>query len=234
MPMSWTRRFPFDASTLWGVACSEIRRLATGAGARLRNGGASRVVVCVNGGQGHEVPGTWSASLEWLVDRLAPRFPTLGFVEVRYRVKSWRKLELCIEDARVAVGEHGGERTLLLGFSMGGAVGIAAASEERVERVVGLAPWIPARLDVSPLEGKRLDVLHGSLDRSLFGIPGVSAASSRAGFERVRARGVEGSYTLIRGALHGVAFRTRCALVPFPRAGAWANGVAAQLEGFAG
>lgn len=221
-------------TTLWGVDGSEVRRLATGAEARLRNGGASRVVVCVNGGQGNEVPGTWSASLEWLVDRLAPRFPELGFVEVRYRVKSWRKLELCIEDARVAVGEHGGERTLLLGFSMGGAVGIASAGEERVERVLGLAPWIPERLDLAPLEGKRLDILQGSLDRWLFGIPGVSAASSRAGFERVRAGGIEGSYTLIRGALHGVAFRAGGTLVPFPRARAWVNGVAAQLEGFAG
>ena len=89
-------------------------------------------------------------------------------------------------------------------------------------------------LDLAPLEGKRLDVLHGSLDRWLFGVPGASAASSRAGFERLRAGGVEGSYTLIRGALHGIAFRGRGTLVPFPRARAWANGVAAQLEGFAG
>ena len=212
----------------------DVRRLATGADARLQNAGAGRVVVCVNGGQRSEVPGTWSASLEWLVDRLAPRFPGLGFVEVRYRIKSWRRLDLCIEDAGAAIDEHGGERTLLLGFSMGGAVSIASAGDERVERVLGLAPWIPERLDLAPLDGKRLDVLHGSLDRWLPGIPGVSAASSRAGFERVRARGIEGSYTLIPGALHGIAFRRRGRPVPLPRARAWANEVAVQLEGFAG
>ena len=216
------------------MSASEIRGLATGAEARLRNGGAASVVVCLNGGQAKEVPGTWGASVEWLVERLAPRFPSLGFVEVRYRIKSWRRLELCIEDARAAVQEHGGERTLVLGYSLGGAVAISSADEGSVERVVGLAPWISERLDLAPLDGKRLDVLHGSLDRPLPGIPGVSAASSRAGFERAQARGVAGSYTLIRGAVHGIAFRARGRLVPYPRAHAWERGVAAQLEGFAG
>ena len=118
---------------------------------------------------------------------------------------------------------------------MCGAVAIASADEERVERVLGLAPWIPPRLDVSPLDGKRLDVLHGSLDRWLPGIPGVSPTSSRAGYDRVRARGVDGSYTLIRGALHGVAVRAGGGrLVSLPRARAWANAIAAQLEEFAG
>ena len=60
----------------------------TSAEARLTNAGARRVVVYVNGGQANEMPGTWSASLEWLVKRLAPRFRDLGFVEVRYRIKS--------------------------------------------------------------------------------------------------------------------------------------------------
>ena len=91
-------------------------------------------------------------------------------------------------DSRVAA-----RRTLLLGFSMGGAVSISAADEPSVERVVGLAPWIPDRLSLEPLRGKRLDVLHGSLDRWLPGIPGVSPALSRRGFERARALGVEGS-----------------------------------------
>ena len=74
---------------------------------RLR-GPAPSMVVCVNGGQAREVEGTWSSTLEWLVEQLAPRFPRLGFGEVRYRVKSWRQLGLCIEDARAAIGEAGG------------------------------------------------------------------------------------------------------------------------------
>ena len=203
--------------------------LRTGAEMRLTGDGAT-AVVCVNGGQADEVEGTWSASLEWLVRRLAPRFRQLAFAEVRYRVKSWRRLQGCVEDARAAVAEVGAERTLLLGFSMGGAVAISAADESSVDRVLGLAPWIPDRLSLEPLRGKRLDVLHGSLDRWLPGIPGVSPASSRRGFERARALGVAGSYKLIPGALHGIALRARSGRpVPLPRAAAWERHVAAQL-----
>jgi pimeloyl-ACP methyl ester carboxylesterase len=192
------------------------------------------MVLCVNGGQAREVQGTWSSTLEWLVKRLAPRFPGLGFGEVRYRVKSWRQLDLCIEDARAAIHEAGGERTLLVGFSMGGAVAISAADEPGVTGVLGLAPWIFDRLDLSPLEGKRLDVLHGSLDRWLPAIPGVRASLSRRGFERAQANSVPGSYTSIRGGVHGLALRAPTGLlVPLPRASAWARLIEAQLERFA-
>ena len=207
----------------------DVVALSTGAEMRLTGGGGV-AVVCVNGGQASEVEGTWSASLEWLVRRLAPQFPGLVFAEVRYRVKSWRRLEACVEDARAAVRAVGEQRTVLLGFSMGGAVAISTADEPSVERVLGLAPWIPDRLSLEPLRGKRLDVLHGSLDRWLPGIPGVSPASSRHGFERARALGVAGRYELIPGALHGIALRAHWGRpVPLPRAAAWERRIAAQL-----
>jgi dienelactone hydrolase len=207
----------------------EVVGLATGAEMRV-TGESATAVVCVNGGQAAEVEGTWSASLEWLVRRLAPRFPQLAFAEVRYRVKSWHRLQSCVDDARAAVAQVGAERTILLGFSMGGAVAISAADESSVERVLGLAPWIPDRLSLEPLRGKRLDVLHGALDRWLPGIPGVSPASSRRGFERARALGVAGRYELIPGALHGIALRAQWGRpVPLPRAAAWERRVAAQL-----
>lgn len=211
---------------------TEVAALPTGAEMRVTGETGRDVVVCVNGGQAAPVEGTWSASLEWLVRRLAPRFPHLRFVEVRYRVKSWQRLDLCVEDARAAVREAAATRVLLLGFSMGGAVAIAAADEPSVERVVGLAPWIPDRLSLEPLRGRRLDVLHGSLDRWLPGVPGVSPASSRRGFERARSLGVAGSYELIAGALHGIAVRVAGQPVPLPRAGAWARRVEAQLAAF--
>jgi len=103
-------------------------RLSTGAELRVTGPlDAPAAVVCVNGGQAAEVEGTWSASLEWLVRRLAPQFPELAFAEVRYRIKSWNKLDWCVEDARSAVAEIGARRTLLLGFSMGGAVSVRTA-----------------------------------------------------------------------------------------------------------
>ena len=210
-------------------------RLPTGADLRLTGPSDRAAVVCVNGGQRTEVEGTWSASLEWLVRQLAPRFPRLGFAEVRYRIKSWKRLDWCVEDARAAIQAVGAPRVLLLGFSMGGAVGISAADEPGVEEVLGLAPWIPDRLDLAPLAGRRLTVLQGSLDRALPGIPGVSPAHSRRGFERARALGVDGEYTLLRGAVHGMALRAHWGRqVPLPRAGAWAQHVARELERFEG
>jgi pimeloyl-ACP methyl ester carboxylesterase len=208
--------------------------LESGAELRLTNAGADRTVICVNGGQSKEVPGTWSATLEYLVHALAPRFPGLAFAEVRYRIKSWKVLDLCIEDCRAAIAETDGP-VMLVGFSMGGAVAISAADDPRIEGVIGLAPWIPDRLDVAPIAGKSLGVFHGSLDRWLPGIPGVSATLSRRGFERALALGAEGSYTLIRGGVHGLALRSpHGRLVPLPRASTWTRLVAAQLGDFAG
>ncbi|HEY3184423.1 MAG TPA: hypothetical protein VGJ77_16400, partial [Gaiellaceae bacterium] len=66
---------------------------------RIANALGGPAVVLVNGGRAELLPGTWSATLEWLVQRLAPRFPDLAFVEVRYRVRSWRVLDDCVDDA---------------------------------------------------------------------------------------------------------------------------------------
>jgi pimeloyl-ACP methyl ester carboxylesterase len=212
-----------------------VIRLPSGADLRRTGPDAAVIgVVCVNGGQGGEAEGTWSASLEWLVGRLAPCFPQLVFGEVRYRIKSWNRLDWCVQDAREAMDAIGADRLVLVGFSMGGAVAIRAAGDPRVEAVLGLAPWIPDRLDVGTLRGKRLDVLHGSLDRWLPGIPGVAPAGSRRGFERARAAGARGEYTIIPGALHGIALRAhRGRALPLPRARTWARLAARGLTGYA-
>jgi pimeloyl-ACP methyl ester carboxylesterase len=210
-----------------------VIQLATGAEMRLTGPTDRGAVVCVNGGQRAPVEGTWSASLEWLVKRLAPRFPTIAFSEVRYRIKSWSRLDWCEQDTRAAVEETGAPRTLLLGFSMGGAVAVRSVDEPGVEGIVGLAPWLPERLDLRGLRGRRLDILHGMLDRWLPGIPGVSPTSSRAGFERARALGVEGSYEVIPGAVHGLALRSPFGLIPLPRAGRWLDLSAARIGAWA-
>lgn len=209
-------------------------RLRSGAELRITGPAAAQLaVVGMNGGQAAEVGGTWSASIEWLVRRLALDFPQMTFAEVKYRIKSWNRLDWCIEDAQAAIEAIGAPRTLLLGFSMGGAVAARAAGEASVETVVGLAPWFPERISLDQLRGRRLAVLHGSFDRGLPGIPGVSPASSRRGFERARALGVEGEYTLIPGALHGIALRAHWGrALPLPRAHTWARLVADELARF--
>jgi dienelactone hydrolase len=206
--------------------------LATGAEVRRRGRPLGGSVVCVNGGQGTLAEGTWSATIEWLVGQLGARFPELELIEVRYRIKSWERFDECVADARAAIDVAGSQRVCLLGFSMGGAVAIGAAADVRVREVIGLAPWIPERLDVSTLRAKRLTVLHGALDRALPGIPGVSPASSRAGLERAREQGAIGEYTLIPHALHGAALRAPWGVVPLPRARRWRDLVAAELARF--
>ena len=182
--------------------------LSTGAEMRVTGRVDDYAVVCVNGGQAREVEGTWSASIEWLVDRLAPRLPELGFAEVRYRVKSWKQLESCFEDARAAVREVGAPRVALLGFSMGGAVSIAIADEPRVEEVVGLAPWIPDQLDSARSAGSGSPC---STARSTAGCPGSPACPrrtrSRASTAPANAES-RAATTLIPGALHGIALRS--------------------------
>jgi pimeloyl-ACP methyl ester carboxylesterase len=206
-------------------------RLSSGAELRISGGEGPLAVVCMNGGRHAEVEGTWSATIEWLVQRLRPRFPEVRFAELRYRIKSWRRFEWCVEDARAAIEAAGGERKLLLGFSLGAAVAIAVAGEPGVEEVIGLAPWFPPQLPLEPLRGRRFVVFQGSFDRPLPGIPGVSPSHSRAGFERARALGVEGEYMLIPGAVHGIAIRAPgLGLVPLPRARRWAEMVGAELE----
>ena len=209
-------------------------RLPTGAEARSTGPEEGILaVVCMNGGQGAEVPGTWSATIEWLVRVLAPRFSDLRFVELRYRIKSWKRIDWCVEDALAAIEDARTERALLVGFSMGGAVAVRAAGHPSVTGVLGLAPWLHDRLDLAPLAGRRLDVLHGALDRWLPGIPGVSPSISRRGFERARALGVEGTYTVIPGAVHGIALRRRSGkLVTLPRAERWAELAAADVARF--
>ena len=213
-----------------------VRPLASGAEARIRNGAAPLWAILVNGGTAKSVPGTWSATSELLAAELAPRFPEICFIEVRYRRKTWKELDSCMADAAAALDlahAEGVRDALLVGFSMGGAVSIGVAGHDAATSVLGLAPWIPGQLPLDGLRGKRLDVVHGAWDRYLPGVPGVSPRSSRDGFERARALGVEGTYSLIPGGLHGCAVRARSGrLVRLPRWRRWVEQVAAELERF--
>lgn len=213
-----------------------VVRLESGAEARVTGEAGGLAVVCVNGGRRNEAEGDWSATLEYLIDRLTPEFPQLSFLQVRYRIKSWRRLDLCIEDGAAAVEaavDAGATDIAILGFSMGGAVAIGIADHPSVSTIIGLAPWIPDRTDVSTLDGKRFAVAHGKLDAWLPGIPGVSPRHTLVGLERIRERGVETSHTLIPGAMHGVALHgPGDSLVPLPRAHRWVEFVADELRRF--
>ena len=210
--------------------------LPSGAEARWTGTPGRRAVVCVNGGTAAEIPGTWSASIEWLVRRLSQRFPELGFLEVRYRIKSWRRLELCVEDAAAAIGtakESGAEELALLGFSMGGAVAVRNAAAAGVELVAGVNPWLPPQLELGTLQGRRLAIAHGALDAPLPLIPGVKPSMSQAAAERARALGVEVEREVVPFGFHAVALRRRDGgLLALPGAERYADFVGDQLERF--
>ena len=215
---------------------SRVTPLETGGDLRRRNEGAPVVALLVNGGTAKVVPGTWSSTSEYLADHLEGRFPGVELAEVRYRFKSWNAFDECRADAEAALAvlaEPVRRPTLLIGFSMGGAISAAVAAAPCVQAVLGLAPWLPERLSLEGLRGKRFDVIHGSWDRWLPGIPGVSAAGSRQGFDRALALGADGTYTMIPGALHGCAVRRPSGkLLPLPRARRWVDEVAAGIERF--
>ena len=211
-------------------------QLATGAEARWTGVPGVRAVVCVNGGTSAEVPGTWSASVEWLVRRLSRRLPGLGFLEVRYRIKSWRQLELCVEDGAAAIDAaraSGAQELALLGFSMGGAVAVRNADAAGVELVAGVNPWLPPQLGLETLRGRRLAIAHGALDAPLPLIPGVNPSMSLAAAERARALGVEVEREVVSRGFHAVALRRRDGgMLALPGATRYAEIVGDQLERF--
>jgi dienelactone hydrolase len=210
----------------------------------LPSGGAIRfsgptdgpVVVCMNGGPARPVPGDWSPSIEWLVGQLVPRFPRVGFAELRYRVKSWRALDSLIADATDAVDasrRRGATTIALLGFSAGGAASLACAGSRGITTVIALAPWVPEQLDLSPLSGARVRVFHGNRDGERFGFPGVSPQHSRDAVARLRAAGVDATHTTIRGGVHGLAVRPFGRLVPLPHARQWLDQITSEVAHFA-
>jgi alpha-beta hydrolase superfamily lysophospholipase len=210
--------------------------LSTGAEARWTGTPGRRAVVCVNGGTAAEVPGTWSASVEWLVRRLAHRFPEFGFLEVRYRIKSWRRLDLCVEDAAAAIDtarESGAAELALLGFSMGGAVAVRNAAAAGVELVACVNPWLPPQLELGTLRGRRLVIAHGALDAPLPLIPGVKPSMSQAAAQRARSSGIEVERHVVPFGFHAVALRRRDGgMLALPGAGRYADVVGDQLERF--
>ncbi len=214
--------------------------LPGGAAMRVRGddaaGGPGGPSVLLLGGSTHrDAAGTWSATAEWLARRIHTERPGWTVGEVCYRFGSWRQLAEAAEDAHAAITalqDRGRPPRALVGFSLGGRVAVALAGGGSVRTVVGLAAWLPDGVDLRPLLGRSFHLAHGTLDRALPGLPGISPSISEAAAARAEALGVPTRLTMITGGVHGVAARGRWSgLIPLPRAGRWADVVIEAVAG---
>lgn len=119
---------------------------------------------------------------------------------LRYRMRGWNGAEASpVEDARWALREirsrHGDVPVMLVGHSMGGRTALRVADDPSVVGVVGLAPWLPEGEPRVRLGGRRLMVVHGTLDRW------TDPRASRAYVDAARAEGVTASWVPMTG--HG-------------------------------
>lgn len=109
---------------------------------------------------------------------------------LRYRYWGWNGTNAdTLADTRWALAQlamrYPGKPVVLVGNSLGGRAGVAAADDPSVTGVACLAPWLPAEQPTTPLAGRQVLIIHGSADHSQ-----ASAARSREFAARARSAGV--------------------------------------------
>lgn len=126
---------------------------------------------------------------------------------LHYRYRGWNAPEASpISDARWALDEvrrrYGDVPVVLLGHSMGGRVAVHVGDDSLVADIVLLAPWLPGGEPVTPVQGRRVLILHGDHDRttSLGASEAWAARAARtaASVELQRIQG--GEHTMLRHA----------------------------------
>lgn len=126
--------------------------------------------------------------------RRAGRADGLAVARLRYRERGWNGEQRSpVADAQWALDELGRRfpdvPVALVGHSMGGRTAFYAAGHRNVDAVVGLAPWLEPGDPVEQLAGRRILIVHGSLDR-------MTSATESAAYAR-RAAGVARSVSYI-------------------------------------
>jgi dienelactone hydrolase len=130
----------------------------------------------------------------------------LAVARLRYRERGWNgELRSPVADAKWALDELGrrfGDLPVaLVGHSMGGRTAFYAAGHPNVEAVVGLAPWLEPGDPVEQLAGRRVLIVHGSLDRM------TSAAESAAYARRAASVARSVSYIGVKADAHAMLKR---------------------------
>lgn len=125
----------------------------------------------------------------------------LAVWSLRNSVRGWNGAEMSpLQDARWALEQissrHPGVPVFLVGHSMGGLTAVCAADHVQVEAVVALAPWLSPGTPVSAVAGRKVLIVHGTLDR--WTSPSASLAFAR----RAAASAESMQYVALKGVGH--------------------------------
>lgn len=132
----------------------------------------------------------------------------LAVARLRYRVRGWNgSAESPVPDVRWALDQLAarfpGAPAALVGHSMGGRAALYAAGHPSVRAVVGLAPWIEPGDPYAQLDGRRVLLAHGDLDRM------TSPSGSASYAAHAREAGASVSYVSIHRERHAMLRRAR-------------------------
>ncbi|WP_258805380.1 alpha/beta hydrolase [Pseudarthrobacter sp. NS4] len=132
----------------------------------------------------------------------------LAVWSLRNSVRGWNGPDMSpLQDARWALRQievqHPGVPVFLVGHSMGGLTAVCAADNPRVEAVVALAPWLSPQTPVSGVAGKKVLVVHGTMDR--WTSPSQSLAFARRASEEAASM----QYVALKGAGHFMLRKVR-------------------------
>ncbi|WP_458779057.1 alpha/beta hydrolase [Arthrobacter sp. D3-16] len=125
----------------------------------------------------------------------------LAVWSLRNSVRGWNGADMTpLQDARWALEQisrrHPGVPVFLVGHSMGGLTAVCAADHPQVEAVVALAPWLSPGTPVSAVAGRKVLIVHGTIDR-------WTSPSASLAFARHAAADAESmQYVALKGAGH--------------------------------
>jgi alpha-beta hydrolase superfamily lysophospholipase len=132
----------------------------------------------------------------------------LAVWSLRNSVRGWNGPDMSpVQDARWALRQieeqHPGVPVFLVGHSMGGLTAVCAAGHPQVEAVVALAPWLSPQTPTSAVAGRKVLIVHGTLDR--WTSPSQSLAFARRGSEAAASM----QYVALKGAGHFMLRKVR-------------------------
>lgn len=127
---------------------------------------------------------------------------------LRNSVRGWNGADMSpLQDARWALQlireQHPGVPVFLVGHSMGGRTALAAAADPQVAAVVALAPWLAPASPTATVAGRKVLIVHGTLDRW------TSPAASFAFAQRAADSAAGMQYVSLSGAGHFMLRKVR-------------------------